>query len=217
MAPGGGSRELVFDAEGQATRRVSVPARRGRFFCAQIPAARRGGLALHARRRRADAYRAVRLVRSRAKAWGIGPKRVGMLGFSAGGDRVGMVAYAPGKGDANARDPIDRLDGRPDFQMLVYPAGKVPRREPERRAPRLLAWPRTMNRAATTPRSSSTRRCTPRGVPVEARFLAGGKHAFNRGDRSSPISVTTWPERVAAWLRDSGYLTPTAAPAGVPQ
>jgi hypothetical protein len=50
---------------------------------------------------------------------------------------------------------------------------------------------------------------------VEAHFLAQGKHAFNMGDRSSLISVKTWPERMATWLRDSGYLTPTAAPASV--
>jgi acetyl esterase/lipase len=55
------------------------------------------------------------------------------------------------------------------------------------------------------------------GVPVEAHFLAQGKHAFNMGDRSSLISLRTWPERMAGWLRDSGYLTPSAAAQSVPK
>jgi hypothetical protein len=47
-------------------------------------------------------------------------------------------------------------------------------------------------------------------VPVEARFLARGKHASNMGDRSSFVSVRGWPERMADWLKDSGYLPPAS-------
>jgi hypothetical protein len=43
-------------------------------------------------------------------------------------------------------------------------------------------------------------------VPVEAIFLAKGKHAFNMGDRSELITVNTWPQRMADWMADSGYL-----------
>jgi acetyl esterase/lipase len=166
---------------------------------------------------RADAHRAVRLVRSRAKEWGIDPQRVGMLGFSAGGDLVGMVAYAPGKGDPTARDPNDRLDGRPDFQMLIYPGGKLPDVIPKDAPPAFLLVASDDEYGCDDTTLELYTKLHAAGLPVEAHFLAQGKHAFNMGDRSSLVSVRTWPERMAAWLRDSGYLTPSTAPASVPK
>jgi endo-1,4-beta-xylanase len=68
----------------------------------------------------ADGQRAIRLVRSRAAEWGIDPKRVGIMGFSAGGELAAMVTNADGKGKEDADDPIDRESARPDFQALVY-------------------------------------------------------------------------------------------------
>ena len=68
-----------------------------------------------------DGQRAVRLVRSKAADFGIKPEKVGMLGFSAGGEVVSITSYRPGTGDPQATDPVNRLDGRPAFQMLVYP------------------------------------------------------------------------------------------------
>ena len=73
------------------------------------------------------------------KEWNIDPHRVGMLGFSAGGEVVSMIAYAPGDGDPSAPDPIDRLNGRPDFQMMVYPGGGVPETVPPNSPPAFLA------------------------------------------------------------------------------
>jgi acetyl esterase/lipase len=216
VAPGGGFRELVFDAEGKQPgeylSRLGVAAFALKYRLpgdANSPYTRDDV--------RADAYRAVRLVRSRAKEWGIDPQRVGMLGFSAGGDLVGMVAYAPGEGDPNARDPIDRLDGKPDFQMLVYPGGKVPDMIPKDAPPAFLLVASDDEYGCDDTTLELYTKLHAAGVPVEAHFLAQGKHAFNMGDRSSLISVKTWPERMAAWLRDSGYLTPATARTGVPK
>jgi acetyl esterase/lipase len=50
------------------------------------------------------------------------------------------------------------------------------------------------------------------GVPVEAIFLAKGRHAFNMGDRSKLVTVNTWPQRMADWLSDSGFLNPVSEP-----
>ena len=72
-----------------------------------------------------DGQRAMRLVRSRAEEWGIDPHRIGILGFSAGGELAAMVCDAAGnetqgKGKDDADDPIERQSARPDFQALVY-------------------------------------------------------------------------------------------------
>jgi acetyl esterase/lipase len=68
-----------------------------------------------------DAQRAVRTVRARAKEFGVDPKRVGIMGFSAGGHLASTVATHFDYGKSDADDPIDRVSCRPDFAVLCYP------------------------------------------------------------------------------------------------
>ena len=68
-----------------------------------------------------DAQRAIRFVRAKAGEWKIDPKRIGILGFSAGGHLTTTAATHFDAGDANAADPIDRVSSRPDVQIPVYP------------------------------------------------------------------------------------------------
>jgi len=67
-----------------------------------------------------DGQRAVRLVRSRAAEWGIDPHRIGIMGFSAGGELAAMTCNADGKPIDDASDPVDHISARPDFQALIY-------------------------------------------------------------------------------------------------
>ena len=68
-----------------------------------------------------DARRAVRLVRSRANDYHIDPRRIVVVGFSAGGNLAGLTGtqFEPGKPDAE--DPVERVSSRPDFLVLGYP------------------------------------------------------------------------------------------------
>lgn len=68
-----------------------------------------------------DAQRTLRMVRSRAAEWSINPRRVGIMGFSAGGHVASTAATHFDAGDAKAADPVDRLSCRPDFAILIYP------------------------------------------------------------------------------------------------
>ncbi|MEQ1841598.1 MAG: alpha/beta hydrolase, partial [Verrucomicrobiales bacterium] len=68
-----------------------------------------------------DTRRAIRTVRSRAEEWGIKPDRIGILGFSAGGELAAYSAMKSDAGKAEASDPIERAGSRPDFQGLIYP------------------------------------------------------------------------------------------------
>jgi uncharacterized protein (TIGR03067 family) len=68
-----------------------------------------------------DAQRAIRTVRTNAKAWGIDPAKVGIMGFSAGGHLASTAGTHFDDGDPKATDPIDRASCRPDFMVLVYP------------------------------------------------------------------------------------------------
>src|SRR6185295_4241459 len=67
-----------------------------------------------------DAQRALSLVRSKAKEWGIDPQRIGMIGFSAGGHLVGATATNFSKPSYKPIDDIDQLSCRPDFAIMAY-------------------------------------------------------------------------------------------------
>lgn len=68
-----------------------------------------------------DAQRAIRLVRSQARAWNVRPDRVGILGFSAGGHLASTAGTRYDLGVPHAADPIDRESCRPDAMVLCYP------------------------------------------------------------------------------------------------
>lgn len=68
-----------------------------------------------------DAQRTLRTVRANASAWRIDARRIGILGFSAGGHVASTAGTHFDAGHAGATDPIERLSCRPDFMLLVYP------------------------------------------------------------------------------------------------
>ena len=206
VAPGGGFRELVFNSEGRQAAEflnslgVTVFALKYR-----LPKAEHSPYTMdHVRQ---DAYRALRLVRSRAGEFQIDPHRVGMLGFSAGGVVAMMVAFTPGDGDPAAADPIDRANGRPDFLMIVYPGGEaLPEKVPAGAPPAFLLCANDDDYGCDRTALKLFQEYRAAGVPVEAHFIVRGKHAFNMGDRSTYLAIRHWPDRLADWLRDSGYL-----------
>lgn len=205
VAPGGGFRELVFNAEGkQAAEFLNSIGVTVFVLKYRLPGEENSPYSIENVRQ--DAYRAIRLVRNRADEFHIDPKRIGMLGFSAGGAVIMMVAFDKGDGDPKAPDPVDWINGRPDFQMLVYPGGKAPEKISADAPPAFLICANDDEYGCDEVTLDLLQKFRAANVPVEAIFLARGKHAFNMGDRSPLITVNTWPQRMADWLKDSGFL-----------
>ncbi|HEY3330577.1 MAG TPA: alpha/beta hydrolase [Capsulimonadaceae bacterium] len=116
ICPGGGYARLAMDHEGeQIARWLNAQGIAGFVLKYRL------GQRYHHPAELLDAQRAMRLVRSRAAEWRIDPKRVGVIGFSAGGHLASTVGTHFDDGSAPATDPIDRLSCRPDFMMLIYP------------------------------------------------------------------------------------------------
>ncbi len=209
VCPGGGHRLLVFGAEGTDAAKylnsLGVAA-----FALKYRLAREEGSPYDLNKHpQEDGQRAMRLVRSRAKEWGIDPTRIGMLGFSAGGEVVSTVAYAAGDGDAKATDPIERVSSRPDFQMLVYPGPLgVPDKIPQTAPPAFLVVAND-DRGASKVIAGLFQKYRDASVPVEAHIYARGGHAFNMGYRTKLKTLKRWPARMHEWMGDNFILDTT--------
>jgi acetyl esterase/lipase len=115
ICPGGGYGGLVMGAEGHGIAEwLNAHGITGVVLQYRLPKGRAFVPLL-------DAQRAIRTVRTHAAEWGIDPKRVGIIGFSAGGHLASTAGTHFVAGDAKAADPIERVSCRPDFMILIYP------------------------------------------------------------------------------------------------
>ncbi len=209
VCPGGAHRFLTIDAEGNnpakffAERGVAafvLKYRLGRDDKSPFPVY---DIEKHARE---DAHRALRLIRSRASEWKIDPNRVGIMGFSAGGEVVSLAAFGNEERNSDAPDPIDRLSGRPNFLVYVYPGSVgIPETIP-RDAPPAFLCVAADDRGAARSIDRLYQKYREAGASVEAHIFAKGGHAFGLGTRSKVSAVQHWPDRLIDWMTDSGLL-----------
>ncbi|MBK0377796.1 alpha/beta hydrolase [Mucilaginibacter segetis] len=157
---------------------------------------------------RQDGYRAMRLVRSRATEWGIDTNRIGMMGFSAGGEVVDMVAFKDTKGNPKATDPINRANAKPNFIIQVYPGPSYIPESISTDAPPAFLVAANDDACCSVSIINLLQRYRDAKVPVEMHLYARGDHAFNMGTNRKLKSINNWPQRLADWLEDSGYLHP---------
>jgi acetyl esterase/lipase len=165
-----------------------------------------------------DAQRAVSLVRSKADEWGIDPKRIGLLGFSAGGHLTAAAATNFDRRAYEARDKVDRVSCRPDFAVLVYPAYLLTK-DNRHLAPDIRVRkdcpPMFLVHAFDDPIPVQDSllmglALKQAGVPAELHIYASGGHGF--GLRPSRHPCSAWPRRCAEWMRDQRILTGRALP-----
>jgi acetyl esterase/lipase len=160
-----------------------------------------------------DAQRALGLVRSRARSWGIDPKRVGILGFSAGGHLSATASNTFDTRTYPAVDDADKESCRPEFTILIYPAYLTTKDDNTKLAPEIKVT------ADTPPAFVVMTEDDPihvenayayglalksAKVPVEVHTYPKGGHGY--GLRPSPNGVSHWPERAAEWLKEQGWL-----------
>ena len=162
-----------------------------------------------------DAQRAVGLVRQRAAGLRIDPKRIGVIGFSAGGHLVAALCTSDSAGERTypAVDSADAVSCRPDFALLIYPAYFTPKDELTKLSPEVAV---TTNNPPTFLAMTQDDPLHVENVLVYALALKQAKipcalHVYPTGGhgyglRRTEEAVTRWPELAKEWLSGRGLL-----------
>ncbi len=163
-----------------------------------------------------DAQRAMGLVRQHAAEWRIDPRRVGVLGFSAGGHLSAAISTHYDKRLYPPVDAADQLSCRPDFAVVVYPGYLA-------LADKDFAPNPDINPTADTPPTFIVQaeddpvhvenavvyfmQLKKAKVPAELHICAEGGHGY--GLRRTKLPVTTWPRAAQIWFHTIGVLPPS--------
>jgi acetyl esterase/lipase len=203
ICPGGGYEHLAIDKEGHDVAKwlnsigiagfvlkYRLPRSKGMNYTMETPLQ--------------DAQRALRIVRSRADEWHLDTGRIGIMGFSAGGDLVARAGMSWDKGQSSATDPVERASCRPDFLVLGYPALPKELHVTADTPPAFLVQ---ASDDPTVSPGNSTRfylALLQAKVPAELHIYLKGGHGF--GMVHSGLPTASWPLRLEDWMREQGIL-----------
>jgi acetyl esterase/lipase len=206
--PGGGYRILALDLEGTEVcswlNSIGINAALLKYRVPEPPGAPRHAAPLQ------DAQRAVGMVRSHASAWHIDPKRIGVLGFSAGGHLAALLSNDYQTRSYSFFDDADRASCRPDFTILIYPA-YLTKDDRTTLSPELKVSAQTPPTFLVQTEDDPVhvenslvyyRALAAAKVPAEMHLFSSGGHGY--GLRPSPQAVSGWPALAEACLRARG-------------
>ena len=227
VSPGGGYGHLAMDHEGKQVAEW-LNARGIAAFVLKY----RLGPRYHHPIELGDAQRALRIVRAQAAEFRVAPDHIGVWGFSAGGHLASTLGTHFDAGNASAPDPIDRVSCRPDFMILAYPVISMESAythkgsrlnllgdNPDPKLVELLS-----NEKQVTPQTPPTflfhtdsDQTVPAensvllylalrkaGVPAEMHIYERGRHGVGLAPKDPVLS--TWPDRLADWLKNRGAI-----------
>lgn len=220
ICPGGGYWDLYWELEGEEVAAwLNSQGMTGiilKYRCPRRPGDVKGEPPLGPQ---LDAQRAVSLVRSRAAEWGINPKRIGIVGFSAGGHLALATATGSAKRLYERIDAVDEVSCRPDFAVMCY-SGYLKAKDKDEIRPGLQIpadTPPVFLAHASDDRESyggsiaensvfmyvALKRA---GIPTELHVFATGDHDF--GVRQNDKLPSSWTNLCVRWLRSQDLLKP---------
>jgi len=214
VIPGGGHSLLVTTTEGEAVgkwlkdRGIAAFVLRYRLF-------REEGTPYTLEDARADTERAMRFVRANAGKFNVDPHRIGVIGFSAGGELARMVTLSPPVAPRGKGDAIDLLSARPDFSLLIFPGPLHAEEHVTKNAPPIFLAAANDDQCCSQPPIDVLKLYRAAGASAELHIYRAGGHAYNLGERTDLIALKHSPQQIEDWLSDSGLLghpAPSADP-----
>lgn len=197
VIPGGGHAELWMDHEGYRVAEFLADHGIAAFVLKYRLAREPGSIYTVEKHSLGDVQRAIRLVRSQAAQWQLDPRRVGVMGFSAGGELAALAASQYDSGAPDADDPVERQGSRPGFQALLYPA--IPRDlsfSPRTPPAFLLCGADDQVSQGLAELYLALKR---KGGHAELHIYEGVGHGFGlRASNAGPVAG--WPQRFLEWL-----------------
>lgn len=179
-----------------------------------------------------DAQRAIRYVRANSAALKVSPRRIGVMGFSAGGHLASTVSTHYESGVPDAQDPIDRVSSRPDFSVLCYPVISLKDDYAHGGSAKNLLGDKASDAALLENLSNYTQvndktppaflfhtnedkgvrvenalayytACVKHNVPAEMHIYQNGPHGVGLADGEP--GAKNWRTELAAWLQTNGF------------
>jgi acetyl esterase/lipase len=198
LAPGGGNKTIVVGSEGTGIapwlNDLGVSAFILRYRIQPYDSKVEG---------MADTQRAIRTVRAHAAEWGVKPDRIGIMGFSAGGEQAAWVALKYDRRQPGATDAVDRVSCRPDFVVMVYAGWKsmdlcnVPKDTP----PTFLTSAGVDDAFHARQTVQFYNALFEAGIPAELHIYSHGGHGGGISPRNG-IPFGAWQDRFVEWARD---------------
>jgi len=205
IAPGGGHRELWTDHEGHNIAKWLSGHGVAAFVLKYRLAREKDSIYSIEGHALADTQRALRVARSRATEWGIAPERIGVMGFSAGGELAALASVRYTATSESTTDPIERQSSKPAFQALIYPA--IPRDMPLSKdtAPAFLVCGENDRQNISQGLPELYLALKRAGASAELHVYAGVGHGFGMRETTKG-AVASWTTRFHEWLDSSGFL-----------
>lgn len=155
-----------------------------------------------------DAQRSLRLIRARAAQWRIDRQRVGVLGFSAGGQVAAILHTRDGVSAYAAVDAVDGQSCRPDFSLLIYPwrvydtdtDGLLPEIQVTGNSPPAFIVHTHDDRSSSLGSVLIYAALKRHNIPAELHIYANGGHGYGMRPVQGS-SIGSWPDRATEWLK----------------
>lgn len=211
VLPGGGFGKVVPDKEGSEAapwlNKLGISTFVLRYRTNEATPKTEGGW----KRPLQDAQRALRLIRANSEKWNVDVAKVGVLGFSAGGQVASILHTAEGNPHYEAIDKIDQQNPAPDFSLLIYPWNVIdsktqklmPAIRPSETSPPAFLVHTHDDRSSSVGSALIYAGLRQNNVPAELHVYENGGHGYGM----RPVAgseIGTWPDRATAWLKLRG-------------
>jgi len=198
IAPGGGNIMLMYGVEG-----IEIAERFNDWGTTAFVLTYRLAPKYGEPARVLDGNRAMRVVRSRAKEFKLDPNKIAFAGFSAGSSMARSVAAAATPGDPGAADPIERLDSKPNYLVMVYSAGRPTPNEKLKDFPPTYLLAAAWDRGAANGSAQFFLELNRAGAVAEIHLYQKGRHGFGAATTSPEYSP--WMDSLKHFLKVGGF------------